>query len=118
MINVLINGGFEDFILITATFGSLSFGIISRRRIIFHTTSSFGPQLSVFTETFGKGIIIDFQLGDLFVLVGRHPQEGGLREHERVVGGELQLHEVVALHDMDTGHVLVHAGKDDMAVLI
>ena len=118
MIDVLINGCFEDFILITATFGSLSFGIISRRKIIFHTASSFRSQLSVFTETFSERIIVDFQLGDLFVLVGSYPQKGGFREHERVVGGELQLHEVVALHHVHAGHVLVHAGEDDVSVLI
>ena len=38
------------------------------------------PELSIFSETLGKRVVVDFQLCDFVILVGCDPKEGGLWE--------------------------------------
>ena len=73
------------------------------------------PELSIFSETLGKRVVVDFQLCDFVILVGCDPKEGGLWEWEDVVSaGELEAVEVVGSHNVNPGHILVHRCQNDL----
>ena len=78
----------------SACLGLLPFGLaFSRARI---------------AESFGKGIVIDLELGDLLVLVGGDGDELGLLEDVRAEGCHWYLLNVVAPDQMESGSILVH----------
>ena len=73
------------------------------------------PELSIFSETLGKWVVVDFQLCDFVILVGCDAKEGGLWEWEDVVSaGELEAVEVVGSHNVNPGHILVHRCQNDL----
>jgi hypothetical protein len=74
--------------------------------------------LAILSEAFGEGIVVNLQLCDLIVLVSRDPQKSRFRIDKCVVGRKLQLHQIIGLDHVDSGHVLVHGGQNDMAVLV
>ena len=55
-----------------------------------------------------KGIMINFQLCNLFILISRHANELGLFEDIRPEGGVGQLEDVVGPDEVEPGLVLVH----------
>ena len=59
-------------------------------------------------ESLGKWIVIDFELGDLLVLVGGHTDELRLLEDVRPEGGIRQLGNVARPHQVKPRLVLVH----------
>ena len=59
-------------------------------------------------ESLGEGVVVDLELGDLLVLVGRDPDELGLLEDVRPEGRVGQLHDVVGPHQVEPRLVLVH----------
>ena len=73
------------------------------------------PELSIFSEAFGKWVVVDFQLCDFVILVGCDAKEGGLWEWEDVVSaGELEAVEVVGSYNVNPGHILVHRCQNDL----
>ena len=62
-------------------------------------------------ESLGKWIVIDFELGDLLVLVGGNGNEFGLFEDIRPERCHWYLLNVVAPDQMESGLILVHRVK-------
>ena len=59
-------------------------------------------------EAFGKGVVVDLELGDLLVLVGGDGNELRLLEDVRPEGGVRQLGDVARPHQVKPRLVLVH----------
>ena len=66
------------------------------------------------SESLGEGIVIDLQLSDLLILIGRHRDELGLLEHVGPEGGVRQLQDVVGPHQVEPRLVLVHGVEDGL----
>ena len=60
------------------------------------------------SEPFSKWIVINLELSDLLVLIGRHCDELGLLEDVRPEGGVGQLEDVAGSHQVEPRLVLVH----------
>ena len=61
-----------------------------------------------------KGIMINLQLCNLFILISRHADELGLFEDVRPEGGVGQLEDVVGADQVEPGLVLVHGVQDGL----
>ena len=59
-------------------------------------------------EAFGKGVVVDLELGDLLVLVSGHADELRLLEDVRPERGIRQLGNVARPHQVKPRLVLVH----------
>ena len=71
--------------------------------LLFHPLGSSGVP-----EALGKGVVVNFELGNLLVLVGGDPDELALLEDIGSEGGVGQLHDVAGPHQVEPGLVLVH----------
>ena len=60
------------------------------------------------TEAFSKWIVINLELSDLLILIGRHSNELGLLEDVGPEGGVGQLEDVAGSHQVEPRLVLVH----------
>ena len=58
--------------------------------------------------------MINLELGDLFILIGRDSNESGLVEHISPEGGVGQLHDVTGPDQVEAGLVLVHRVEDGL----
>ena len=61
-----------------------------------------------------KGIMINLQLCNLFILISRHADELGLFEDVRPEGGVGQLEDVVGADQVEPGLILVHGVQDGL----
>ena len=60
------------------------------------------------TEAFSKWIVINLELSDLLILIGRHSYELRLLEDVGPEGGVGQLEDVAGSHQVEPRLVLVH----------
>jgi hypothetical protein len=74
----------------------------------------FAFALTIVAEAFGKRVVVDFQLCDLLVLVGRDRNELGLLEDERLEFAPRQLENVALLDNVEARLVLVHRVQDGL----
>jgi len=94
----------------------------SLRKNIFSKLDEFVPLLfttfagSCIPESLGKRIVVNLELGDLLILIGRHPDELALLEDVGAEGGVGQLHDVAGSHQVEPGLVLVHRVQDGLKV--
>ena len=65
-------------------------------------------------EALGEGVVVNLELGDLLVLVGRHADEGSLLEDVRPERGVWQLQDVVCPDQVEPRLVLVHRVQDSL----
>jgi hypothetical protein len=75
--------------------------------LLLHSLSS-----SCVSETLGKRIVVNLQLGDLLVLIGCDSNEVALLEHVGPECGVGELHDVTGPHQVEPGLVLVHRVQD------
>jgi hypothetical protein len=66
------------------------------------------------TESLGKRVVVDLELCDLLVLVGRDPDERRLLEDVRPEGGVGQLRYITGADEVEAGLVLVHRVQDGL----
>lgn len=66
----------------------------------------------VLSEALGEGVVVDLELGDLFVLVGGDGDEGGALEGEGVEGAPAHAEHVVGLDHVNARQALVHRVED------
>ena len=69
---------------------------------------------SCVSKAFGERVVIDLQLGDLLVLIGRHSDELTLLEDVGPEGGVRQLEDVTGPHQVEPRLVLVHGVEDGL----
>ena len=79
--------------------------------LLFHPLGS-----SSVPEALGKGVVVNFELGNLLVLVGGDPDELALLEDIGSEGGVGQLHDVAGPHQVEPGLVLVHRVQDRLEI--
>ena len=60
------------------------------------------------SEPFSERIVINLELSDLLILIGRHSDELGLLEDVGPEGGVGQLEDVAGSHQVEPRLVLVH----------
>lgn len=63
---------------------------------------------AIIPEPFGEGVIIDFQLRNLFILISSDGDKFGLFEDISAKSAVRKLHDIVCLNEMKTWLILVH----------
>ena len=114
---MLLTGFREDVVLVAVRVAGICPRSFCSGFVIFGAAAAsfpFRPELPVFPESFRERIVVDLQLRDPVVLVGRDSEEGRFGESEAVVGRELKADQVVGLNDVNSGDVLVHRRQDDL----
>merc|ERR1712079_940011 len=84
--------------------------LVAARTFLFRTFSS-----STFTKSLGKRVVVNFQLGDLLILISCHRNKLGFFEDVGSEGGVGQLENVAGPHKVEPGLVLVHRVQDRLS---
>jgi hypothetical protein len=107
---LLLSGFREEVVLVAVRVAGIGSRSLRSGLVVFGTTAAlpFGPELPVLPESFCERIVVDLQLRDPVVLVGRDSEEGRFRKRVTVVGRELEADQIVGLNHVNAGDVLVH----------
>ena len=71
---------------------------------------------AVLSESFGKGVVVNLQFGDLGVLVSSDCRESGLWEGEGLEMSPADCVEAVCLDHMEPGLIAVQRVHDDLII--